>query len=65
MKIKITFTFKDGTVKQFNPEQRPGGSYTNTLRYEPGFVVVKNVWDKEISFRTDDVAQIETEPDRY
>ena len=38
----IIVKMKDGTVREFRHEGRPGGSYTKSVRLEAGFVVVAN-----------------------
>jgi len=63
MNIKIHM--KDGTVKDFPHEGRPGGSYTKTLRYVPGFVVITDEWYKETSIPTDLIAEVKSWPERY
>lgn len=63
MNIKIKM--KDGTVRDFKHEGRPGGSYTKTIRYEPGFVVITDEWYNETIIPSDDIAEITTTPVRY
>lgn len=63
MNIKITM--KDGTIKKFLHEGRPGGSYTKHIKYEPGFVVVEDEWGKTIAIPQQDIQEIETTPIRY
>ena len=62
--MNITLTMRDGTVKKFEHEGRSGGSYTKELRYEKGFVVVKDEWDKETCIPSADILEIKTEPTR-
>ncbi len=62
--MKITIQLLDGTEKIFPDETRPGGSYANRLRYEPGFVVVTNVWGNETSIPERLIKEIKTYP-RY
>ena len=61
----ITITMKDGEVKKFPHEGRPGGSYTKKVRYEGAFVVITDEWGKEIAIPAEDVKQVEVEPNRY
>lgn len=63
MNIKITM--KDGVVRNFPHEGRPGGSYTKTIDYVPGFIVIKDEWGKEIVIPSDQIKEIETTPSRY
>ncbi len=59
MNIKITM--KDGSVRDFHHTGRAGGSYTKTLRYEEGFVVITDEWHTETAIPTVDIAEIKTE----
>jgi hypothetical protein len=58
----IDITMKDGTVKSFPHLGRAGGSYTKTLRYEVGFVVVTDEWNAETAIPSADIALIVTSP---
>lgn len=55
---------KDGTVKDFPDGHRPGGSWTNSIRYEVGFVVVTDVWGNETAIPSADIDEIKTTPNR-
>jgi hypothetical protein len=59
----IVITLKDGTVKDFPNQSRPGGSWTNSVRYEGAFVIVKDVWGKETAYPAADVKQVENTPE--
>lgn len=62
----IMVKMKDGTVRDFPHEGRAGGSFTKRLRYEPGFVVITDEWDKQTAIPTADIAEIiTTEPRRF
>ncbi len=60
----ITVKMKDGTVKNFKQENRPGGSYYNKVDYKEAFVVVTDVWGKRTSIPAADVAEVEEIPER-
>lgn len=62
--MQIEVIFKDGSRKNFPDEQRPGGSYSNSVRYEGNFAIVKDVWDREFAYPAEDIKAIETRP-RY
>ncbi len=62
--MRITIRFKEGESKVFENERRPGGSYTNEIRSEPGFAVVTDVWGKSYYYPTDTILEITTEPTR-
>ena len=57
----IVIEYKDGRIERFKEEQRAGGCYRNTLRYETGFIVITDVWGKETSIPSDDIKRIEQE----
>lgn len=59
----IIVKLKDGKVHEFK-DSRNGGSYTNQVRAETGFLVVTNVWGKETWFPTADVEVVENLPAR-
>lgn len=61
----ITVRMKDGSIREFRHKERPGGSYTKRLRYEPGFVVITDEYYHETSIPTDLIAEVETVPHRY
>lgn len=56
---------KDGTIKEFLHKGRPGGSYTKSLRYEPGFVVITDEYYKETSIPSESISEIKSWPERY
>jgi len=60
----IVIKFKDGTEAVFKHEGRPGGSYTKTLRYEGNFAVVRDEYDREYSFPSETIKEIQTLPHR-
>lgn len=62
--MRITITMKDGTTKEWQDRGRPGGSYSCRLRYEHGFVVVTDEWDKETAIPAADIKEIKSEPRR-
>lgn len=60
----ITVKMKDGTVREFKHEGRPGGSYTKTVRYEGAFVVIEDEWSKRTALPAADVAEVIETPTR-
>lgn len=60
----IIVKLKDGTERKFMHKGRAGGSYTKSLRYEPGFVVVKDEYSKETAFPTELVKEVVQWPER-
>lgn len=60
----IRIFMKDETKLDFFHEGRAGGSYTKTIRYEGGFAIVTDEWDKETAIPTSDIKLIETRPHR-
>jgi hypothetical protein len=59
----ITIKMKDGTVRKFPHQGRPGGSYTKSVRYEPGFVVVIDEYRKETAIPAADISQVDYDPE--
>ena len=60
----ITVTMKDGTVRKFLHEGRSGGSWTKSVRYEEGFVVITDEYGKETAIPTADVKEVTSESHR-
>lgn len=60
--MEITIFLKDGTKKFWAEESRPGGSYTNSIKYEVGFVIVTDTWGKMTAIPTNDVKEIIADP---
>lgn len=60
----IQVKMKDGTTREFRHEGRPGGSYTKTLRYEPGFLVIKDEYYRETAIPTDLILEVIADPGR-
>jgi hypothetical protein len=56
----ITIKFKDGTERKFPHEGRAGGSYSKSVSYEGGFVIVKDEWYNTFAFPTEVVAEVQT-----
>lgn len=56
----IVVYMKDGSVKPFPHEGRPGGSYTKSMRTEIGFVVITDEYYNEHWIPTNDIDRIET-----
>jgi hypothetical protein len=61
----ITIEFRDGTIKHIPEQSRPGGSWTNSVRYEGNFVIVKDVWDAVTAYPVDLVAKVTTNESRW
>ncbi len=59
--VHIVIKFRDGTEAVFKDEGRSGGSYRSTIRYEGGFAIVKDEWDKEYIFPFDTIKEIKKE----
>jgi len=60
---RITVKFKRGTQRDFVHRPRPGGSWTLSLRYEPGFVVIVDEWGKQIAIPAEDILEVIAEPE--
>lgn len=55
--IKVTFT--DGTDEYFKDEGAPGGSYSNTITYEDGFVCITDPYGKQTMFPSSTIKRID------
>lgn len=55
----IKIKFRDGSVREFRHQGRPGGSYTKSLSYEGGFAIVTDEYGKRTSFPAETIAEIE------
>ena len=55
---KVTVTLKDGNSIEFAETGRPGGSYSNSVAYEIGFVVVTDEWGAQVAFPASDIAKV-------
>lgn len=60
----IVIRLKNGERRHFNHEGRAGGSYTKSVTYEGGFVVVTDEWGKRTAFPAGDVEEVEETPHR-
>lgn len=58
--ISIKVHMKDGTVRDFPHTGRAGGSYSKSIRYETGFVVITDEWGNETAIPTADVEEVKT-----
>jgi len=58
---EVTIEFRDGTVKHFPEQERPGGSWTNSVSYEGNFVVFRDVWGTTTAYPMDLVAKVTAE----
>ena len=54
----VTIKFKDGSERRFEDRGAPGGSYSQSVRYEGAFVVVKDAHGKETAFPAADVVEV-------
>lgn len=61
----ITVRMKDGTIRDFPHEGRPGGSYTKRLTYEGAFAVIQDEWQTRTAIPAADIAEIIERPNRY
>ena len=55
----------DGKIIRHDHEGRPGGSYTKEITYVPGFVIIKDEYDKKICYPSRDINRIEEFPVRW
>lgn len=58
--MDILITFIDGSRQAFCHEGRAGGSYTKTLKYVDGMVVITDEWYNETAFPQATVKSVQT-----
>lgn len=63
--MNIELVMKDGTIRKFLHEGRPGGSYSKQIDFVPGFVVIVDEWDKKTYVPASDIQEIKTQPVRW
>ena len=64
MATSIKVWMKNGEVKDFPHKGRPGGSYSKSIRYENGFVVIIDEWYNETVLPSEDILEIKTRNSR-
>jgi len=58
--------FKDSRPDAVFPEEsRPGGSYTNSMRYDGAFAIHRDVWGNETAWPAADILEIKKTGGRY
>jgi hypothetical protein len=60
---EIHIKLRSGETRKFLEVGRPGGSWTISVRYEGGMVIISDEWGKEIAIPQELVAEVETFPD--
>lgn len=65
MSERITVTFRDGTKREFFERGRCGGSYTISVKYDNGFVVIKDEWGSTTAFPAELVSSVDTKERNY
>ena len=61
----IIIKMKNGDTREFPHTGRAAGSYTKSIRYESGFVVITDEYDKEIAIPSSDIIEVITIPTRF
>lgn len=54
----ITVKMKDGTVREFKHEGRPGGSYSKSAKAEGAFIVITDEWSMKTYIPAEDIAEV-------
>lgn len=52
-------TMRDGAIREFKEESRPGGSYSTQGEQKGDFFLIKDVWGKETYIPITDIKEIE------
>lgn len=60
----IEIHLKDGGVRKFPHVGRTGGSYTKTIEYVPGFVVIEDEWGRKTSIPSSLIEEVVEIPTR-
>jgi hypothetical protein len=55
---EVFVKMKDGTKRDFPYQGRCGGSYSNSVRYDGAFAIIKDEWDTETAIPASDIAEI-------
>lgn len=63
--ISITVEMLDGTKREFPHQTRAGGSYSNKLMFEVGFVVIEDPWGSRTCIPERLVKEVRTTSNRY
>ncbi len=58
----IYIDMKDGSTRDFPHTGRAGGSYTNTIKYVEGFVIITDAWDNDTAIPSADIKEIKVKP---
>lgn len=61
----IIILLKTGEKREFPERYRPGGSYTNSIRYEGAFVIVRDEYACETAFPAVDVSEVTVQRTRW
>ena len=62
--MNIRLTMKDGTTRDFEDRGAPGGSWSQSMRSEIGFIVITDAYGKSTWIPSDEIAKIEQESSR-
>lgn len=63
--MNITITMKDGTVRDFPHQGRPGGSYSKRIHYEGAFAIVEDEYGCTTAIPAADILEVKTWPERW
>ena len=55
---EVTIKLKNGNTRKFPRQGRSGGSWSNNVRYEGAFVIVRDEYGKETAFPALDVEEV-------
>lgn len=54
----VTVKFKDGTSRKFQEQGRAGGSWSVSVTYAEGMVIVEDEWGTRTAFPMADIAEV-------
>jgi hypothetical protein len=61
---RITVEYTDGSKELFDETSRPGGSWCTSIRYEKGFVIIKDAYGKETVIPSERIKKVVETPTR-
>lgn len=60
----VRVRMKDGTLRSFSHEGRPGGSYSKTLSFDAAFAIITDEYGTRTCIPAADIAEITETPER-
>lgn len=58
--MDVIIKMKNGTTKKFEDHGRPGGSYSQRIKYEGAFAVITDCYDNQTAIPASDIEEVVT-----